>query len=465
MGRFLLTPYVIFSASFSLLCGFLRALPFSGGLPSPEALASAARGLTHDVGGSDSASYGIGDTLNAWLWQTGGASLLLRGQWFTVFLESTLITGLLLVLIGFLARFLGLRTRRILIAATVVLIFFTNLPSLATYLENRKKRLTSLSLLAPIDLVQAVQNLEPEKVFANDEARAALRLFASDKARQLAPTDPMLAQNPKAWRTALREKKWQLVLLTGPMTSYRPLLDHLVTSPDWHLAAISNQGFLFERGQGPSIPSSDPEEVLLADDRETALHLAQLASRLDAIHRLPEARAAMDRALALAPQDSNVQSHAASLSAAHKQWHQATTHATAALAAEPKAAQPRIVRALAELEAGEFQGARNDIKQVLRKNPDDPYSLFLLARICKAMNDTVTEADTLEHLIALTIRAGQPVVHYRIYLGQAYARLGRSEKALTAYQAVLEEGRLNPEQTIAIQEAIDVIKANGSSEK
>lgn len=465
MSRFSATLSVILIAVVSLLCGFLHALPLVGSLPSTAALASAARGLGAHSGVQVPLLTRWCDSFTAWLWQSGGASRLASGQWFSVFLAATAVVALILVSLWALTCFLCPRHRRTILLAATGLILLTGWSSIRSYLRDREFRITSLQLIAPVDLVTAAKKIEAQTLFANDEARAALYLFAPEKAHEVPVTDPKLVTNPQAWRQALRENKWESVLLTGSITRYRALLSHLLASPDWHLAQVTNQGFLFLRGPGNQPATPEIENISLASDEETALYLAQLASRLDAVHHLPAAKSAMERALALSPGNVDVRSHAATLAAAHKKWHEAAAHASAALEADPDAAQPRLVRTLAELETGELNEAYDDVSSVLQRNPDDPYSLFLLARISRARNDSVTEAETLEHLVDLTARLGQPVIHYQIYLAQAYAKLGRNKEALKTYHAVLDQGHLNPEQTIAIEDSITAIEAAAAAEK
>lgn len=465
MGRLSATFSVIFIAVVSLLCGFLYALPLVGNLPSTGALASAARGLEATDSVQVPLLTGWSDSVNGWFWQSGGAARLATGQWVSALISWTVVVALVLLGVWALIHFVRLRHGRLFLLAAAVLLLLAGTPFVLAFLRDREAQITSLQLIAPVDLMVAVQTLDSHAIFANDEARAALHLFAPEVARDSPLTDPKLVNNPQAWRQALRENKWEFVLLTGPNTGYRALLSHLLISPDWHIAQVSNQGYLFRRGPGTPPPTLELETISLPSEKETALYLAQLASRLDAVHRLPEAKAAMDRALLLSPENVDVQSHAATLAAGHKKWHEAVAHASVALENDPNAAQPRIVRALAELETGQLREARDDISLILQSNPNDPYSLFLLARISRAGNDYATEADTLEHLVNLTARAGQPVIHYQIYLAQAYAKLERNKEALKTYRAVLDQGHLNPEQTTAIEESIDAIEASDAAEK
>jgi len=201
------------------------------------------------------------------------------------------------------------------------------------------------------------------------------------------------------------------------------------------------------------------ESFKLSHDLETALYLAQIAERFDAVRRTTEARSCIERALQLAPRNASVLAYAATFAAAHKRWQDAISLSNKALAVEPDFAQAKIVQALALLEINEPGRAQHLIKQVLARNAKDLYTLFLYARISRALNDHAQEAATLEKIIQLSTAAGLPVINYQIYLGQAYARLGQAKPALKNYRAVLAGGQLNKEQAGEIQDAITTIEA------
>ena len=453
--------YTALSAVAAIICGFLYALPFLGGIPSQTAMVSAARGLAamRELTGYNPAS--LADSCNAWLWETGGASLLVWAQWLSAFLGRTLVIFVALVVLAAVLRlFCKPRARRLLFTTAVLLALAAGVPGAWTAWSKRADGLSNLKLIAPVELIEALGQLDPAELFATVNGQANLLLFAPSVAGGLAPDQAaVLSRNPQKWREVLRTKKWQAALLTGPLTEYRPLLDHLATSPDWHLGAINNQGYLFRRGSGPPVKLLDAGTFQLSTDDETAVYLAQIAERYDAVSRVTEARACMDRAEKLAPDNPGVLAYAATFAAAHRRWQDAITYSNKALALEPDFAQAKIVQALALIELNEPGQAQELVRQVLEQNPKDLYTLFLYARICKLLNDHSREAETLEKIIAINARAGLPVLHYRIYLGQAYARLGQAKAALENYRAVLAGGQLNPEQSQEIRDAIATIES------
>ncbi len=461
MGRSSLLRYAVLSAGVAIICGFLHALPLFAALPTAGTLFSAARGLASLDGLAGYQTASSLDWLNGWLWRMGGSSLLGWGQWLWGFLGWTVAAFLALAIVRMLAGFgRNPRRGRMLCILAAVLLLASGLPAAWQRVSGRGGNISNLNFVAPVELIAKTGQLAHGELFANASGQAHLLLFAPALAGATPPDQAaQLAGNPILWRERLRQEKWRAVLLTGPLTEFRPLLDHLITSPDWRIATITNQGYLFLRGSGPAALSLEIDSFKLADDGETALHLAQIAERYDAVRRTTDARSCIDRALQLAPRSASVLAYAATFAAAHKRWQDAISLSNKALAVEPDFAQAKIIQALALLEINETGRAQDLVAQVLARNPDDLSTLFLYARISRALNDYAQEAATLEKLITLSTAAGLPVINYQIYLGQAYARLGQAKPALKNYRAVLADGQLNKEQAAEIEEAIATIEA------
>lgn len=452
--------YVLLSALGSISFGILQAWPHGGGLPGQGAMFSAARGLAarENLPGYARATWS--DLANASLWQAGGPVLLAWGNTLAIFLGWMVAALLVLIAASVVAGFLrSSRARGLVIGGAVLALLATCVPPVRTFVAGPEK-LTDLRLLAPVELAEAVKALDKSEVFATASGEAFLLLLAPGAAGGVPPDQAArLVLNVPAWREALRASRWQAVLLTGPVQEYRPLLDHLIVAPDWHLAALTNQGFLFRRGPGRPAPSLDPETFRLSTDDETALYLAQIAERYEAVRRTAEARDSIERALELAPGNASVLAHAANFAASHGRWQDAVTLSKKALARQPHFSQAKIVQALALLEIGQPDQAQDLVEQVLARQPEDLYTLFLAARISKVRNDNAHEAEILERIIALCQRQGLPALNYQIYLGQAYARLGQAEDALKNYRAVLASGQLNAEQAAEIETAITTIES------
>jgi hypothetical protein len=450
----------MFGVAASVICGFLHSLPFFGSFPTAGSLAAAIRGLAslRKIEGFGNAS--MLDLVAARLWEAGGASLLATGQSLAVFAGWSLATFFSLAVVYAIVRLLDDRgSRAILFGSAIILVLATCVPALWMSWRNRGEKASDVRLLLPLELADQIRATAREKVFANPTALGHLLLLLANGKGGVSPGDSArLTENPSQWREAFRRQRWAAVVLSGPIGEYRPLLDHLLVSPDWHLASVTNHGFLFRYGPGLP-PRSLEENFHFESDRETALYLAQIAGYYEAIRRTGDARACLERALSLAPENTSVLSHAANFAVAQRRWQDALAHSRKALEKNPNLGHAKLVQALALFETGETEQAEKLIAEVLLESPNDSYTLFLSARIRRTLNDYSGEAASLEKLVANAQKAGVSPVDYQIYLAQAYAKQGLAEPALRSYRAALESDQLGPRQKDDIREAIDSLES------
>jgi tetratricopeptide (TPR) repeat protein len=451
--------YAILAVTASALCGLLHSLPLLAP-PTQASLAAAIRGIAslQKLDGYGTAS--LTDLVAGRLWRLGGASLLATGQWLAVFAGWTVAALAAFAVVYGIVRLLNdPRVREILFGSTVILLLATCVPPLLETIARRGGRVSDLRLLVPKELADQVRALDQAKAFANPSALAHLLLVAPSSAGSVSMADAVrLSTNPSQWREGFRRAKWNAVLLSGTLGEYRPLLDHLMGSPDWHLASVTNHGFLFLHGSGLPARSLDGT-FRCATDLETAVYLAQISTYYDAVRRTSDARACIERALELAPNSVTVLSHAATFAAAHKRWQDTIGYSRRALAVDHGLAHAKLVQALALLETGEADKAQELVDEVLLQSPDDSYTLFLSARIRRALNDPVREAESLEKLVAIGEKTGISTANYRIYLGQAYARQSLAEPALQNYRAALNSGQLDARQAEDVRDAIKSIES------
>lgn len=460
MSRNPIGKFALFALLGSVACGFLHALPRLGALPGSNDLLSAARGLASSENIPGFLSATLDDRIAGWLWRTGGPGLLGAGLWFDSLLRWTLLPLFVLIGVRWIARSFP-RARAPVFGLAIAGLLATCIPPVLRALNERESHAATLRLIAPVELADAVKDLKKEELFANATAWPHLLLLAPQFAGAVSPEDAArLSRKPAAWRDALRTNRWNTVLLTGPTPEYLPLLAHLLESPDWRLAMVTNAGFLFRRGEGPAAPPVDVAEFQLSSPEETAVYLSQIAEYYEAIRRTADARACLDRALELAPDNVTVLSRAASHAASRKRWRDAIALSDRALARHPGFLHAKIVKALALAETGEPGRARELLDRVLAQTPDDIYTLFLHARVSRDQNDYAREAEALEKIIALSKRLRQPAVHYHIYLAQAYARQGRASEAIANYQAALDSKLLTGREAKEVLESLENIKAN-----
>lgn len=458
--------YALLSGLIALGLGLVHALPKAGAPVSLNALHAAARGIAAQQNLSGFGPSFWVDGAAARLWRTGGGPALAWGEFAAAFFWWTLAAAVILIVISVGLRWISQpRTRGAIYTAIVLLLAFSAIFSAWRELTRRANAVPEIKLITAVELADAVKGQPPGALFVNPSTLTPLLLFSPASAGGTSPQQAAaLALNPPAWRKALRGAGWQAVALSGPIGEFRPLLEHLLLSPDWRLALVTNHGYLFLRESGTPAAPLNPALFQLGNDRETAIYLAQIAERYDAIRQPAAALNCMNRALELAPRDTSVLSHAATFAAGRKRWQDALSYSGRALTEDPDNAHAKLVRALAFLETGEAQKAQNLADEVLAEAPNDLYTLFLYARICRTLHDYAQEASTLERLTALSEKSGLSTVNYRIFLGQAYARQGLPEPALKNYRLVLASGVLNSEQAQEIRDAISAIEENAPKE-
>jgi tetratricopeptide (TPR) repeat protein len=406
------------------------------------------------------------DGVAARVWRAGGPTALAWGEALFVLIWWTVVGFGVLLGVWLAARWIArVRVRWLVCGLAAVGVVGSGVPDTWRWIQRKNASVSDIRLLVASELADAAKSLPRGALFANPTALSQLVLFAPEGGGGVSPqAAAALSLNPSAWRKTLRKAGWTAVALSGPIGEFRPLLEYLLHAPDWRLSLVTNQGYFFVREPGAPVPSLDLKTFHLRNDRETAIYLAQIAERYEAIGRPGDGLAALNRALELAPDDPTVLSHAATFAAGRKRWQDAIAYSGRALTADPGSNHARLVRALAFLESGDAGGAQTLCEQVLSEAPNDLYTLFLYARICRELHDATLEAVTLEKVIALSQAAGLETLHYRIYLGQAYARLGQPEPALKNYRMVLESGGLSPDQAGEIRDAISAIEQNAPKE-
>jgi tetratricopeptide (TPR) repeat protein len=442
------------------ILGIVQSAPMIGATAQVGVWASAVRGtaaLMHRAG------YGattLADYLAAFFWKIGAAQGLAIWQSLLVFLLAAFFSLCTLALVGWVAGFFP-RWRQHLLSVVGVLLLLWSGYSAWTGFSHRPALTAALVLSQPVELAADISTQKAGTVFASPTAVSYLLLTNPSATGDLTPEDAAtLARKPRQWREALRTAPWHAVLLAGPISEYHGLLDHLLISPDWRLAKISNLGFLFLREEGSPVASLDPTTVKIGSPRDNALYLAQIAEMYEAVRRTAEARSLSKIAIDAAPNDVEVLSHTAALEANRGKWYDAIAYCDRALKIEPSSTYLLLLKASCLLEINQADKADRIARQVLDRAPNDLYTLFLYARISRAVHDATSESETLEKLIKLTPPDVIPVNYY-VFLGQAYAKLGQPELAIGAYRKALTRPDMGPQLGAEIRNQIQNIEQKG----
>lgn len=438
------------------LCALARISPAIFSIVPLDTAASAARGMAA-ARGIPGVDVSLLDRAAGFLWERGGASWLWAANWIVGWAGWTILLSLLCLAALAVRHWAGSRSLR---AGALALMVLTLLATAGSGVHHTmrlsEERVSKNSgLTYPLALMEAARK-HGRPAFANPAARTGQLLWAPETVDAGSPQP--LALDPGKWRQAARERQWQVVILAGPSPEYQPLLDHLMASPDWRLDHVDNQGFLFVKGQRADVQAPVPEDIHEPSKTEQAVHLAQLAERFDSLRWNAASRSFLAKAFEIAPQHPDVLSHAAAIAARNKRWRDALKYSELVLESRPANVHARLVRILALDETGRGAEALDALDALRASLPEDSYILFLHARLCRKANDYARETDSLQQLVRLAELRGESSIDYRIYLGQSLAKQGFARQALEQFQAVLDSGRLNAEQTRMIRETMEAIQ-------
>jgi tetratricopeptide (TPR) repeat protein len=431
------------------LGGFGMALGKFGATPTAGDLVAVARELGGRPGG------GIVDKLWAMLWNAGGERGLSWGSWGLSFV----LWSAVFVLVGWgcagMAGRLSVRLRGPIVGGVLSMCVVVVGTSVFFAIRDWQKARLPMRLTVPSELFLRLP--DDGTIFANRAAIFWAPLFAPGRVDDFIAMEGLA--DPEEWRTAAREAGVGAAVFAGAVSTYRPILEHLMASRDWRLADISNAGFVMLRDGSPNIIGPDVRRWNLGGDTETALYLAQISDKLSAINRLSDARAALDRARNLARDQPEVQLAVARFAMRFEKWGDVRDAARAARRHGAPIAVGGILEAKAEIEIGDLTAARDLLEGIIRVEPSNTQALLMLASVCKAQRDFISEAAVMESLVREARGQGMPEAGYLAYLGQAYAQAGRAVKAAESYRQALASGGLNPEQTQVVKESLAIIES------
>ena len=322
-------------------------------------------------------------------------------------------------------------------------------------------------LQAPRELADAAAQSGAKNIFTNPRARGLLGERAGHLALAPAtPQDAAAALAPKSWRRLDREKRFDAVLLAGPVVEFQPLLTHLVDSPDFRLVRVDNWGALFVRGEPAPYHAPDPGGVPRDFSRasERGGYLARTALMLQAAGQDAAARAYAASALEAAPKEAIVHVGAAALALTRKDYPQAIAESQRALELDSHdlGALEITARTLAAAGAPDQAWAvANELKS--RADPGDMNVLFLHAQLANAAHAYGAEQDSLERLVKLAEAQGLPTVDYRVYLGQCYAHQGLARPALEQLELAAKTPDLTPKQRADLGTAITTVRGRAGA--
>jgi hypothetical protein len=392
-------------------------------------------------------------------------------QWWPV-LTNALFVGAVLAFASVLAWWLRRRGERsfsrwLPLGVAVAFVLLTIFLFASNRIGSRGPTLTAELSLIPW-LLQAENTAQSLAAEAGQPAiwrsPAAVRWLGVLENGETTPVALPGAGNPSAWRRLDRESPFGAVLMAGSLAEYRPLLDHLLESPDWQLRDVTPWTMVWGRVGLDGSPLErnwtrpDAAELLrlFPHPEDRAYYLARMGEQMAALQDFGTARRFFRESLALEPRRPDARTMSASFLASRGQWPEAVAEAEAVLQEHPGYAPAYQVLVQAELGAQRPSRAWDAARRLRALQPQDPYSLFLHARAANAVGAAWDEADSLQRLIRISRRLGLPTAPYQLYLGQALSRQGLLEQAAAAWQAALGSGELTTEQEAQVREFLQL---------
>ena len=269
-------------------------------------------------------------------------------------------------------------------------------------------------------------------------------------------------QNPKLFRQIDRRYRFDVLLLTGDPSQYRPLLDHLIETKDWTLRYVDHTSLIFERGGGKAWALADFQTVRArfanAPARERATVLAQTASKLLAAGQADSGKHLLDEAAQLNSRQPEVANGLAIYHFGRAEWREAFAQVERALAIDGDFLPAMATKTQLLYASKHFNEAYDLSRKIIAKLPGDPGVLFYHAKIAHEAHAYRAEIEVLEKLIASAEAESRAVGGYQIYLGQAYASAGDARHAVDSFMLALNDPDLPDDQRAFARENIARIK-------
>ncbi|MEO8205652.1 MAG: hypothetical protein ABI615_05685 [Chthoniobacterales bacterium] len=316
-------------------------------------------------------------------------------------------------------------------------------------------------LVAPLDLLDFATKQKADTLYFNPYVRRYVRpLHSQWLSRESEISWKEAAENPSVWRKLDRIHRFNLVLLSGPTAEFKPLLDHLLTSPDWQLIYFDNGGFAFARQTQKK--ELRPVSKDISDKFEgagnKAVALAQTAMQCAVMQDYETATTLLRDAEKIDKNCPDVFATQSLINLERKNWSAAIHHADEALALNPTLLSALQIKAQALLKNKDIEQAYLTSLEIRDLYPDDFYSLLLHAQIANTAHAYQDETRTLGQILKIAEKNRFPTGVYRVFLGQSYARQGLGKEAIDQFQAALNDPAFSSEQKTQINESLKTVR-------
>ena len=325
--------------------------------------------------------------------------------------------------------------------------------------------------------VLALEALQAKNLYFNGAARPWLLKQRPDLLTEADHSDSSertrsFAQavlNSKLFRQLDRRyEHFDALLLTGDPSQYQPLLDHLLNTKDWTLRYVDSTSLVFRRNAGKkwSLPDLDPVRARFAGAPagERAIFLAQTGAKLVAVREMEAAKILLDEALRLDDRLPDAWAGLAAYHTAKGDWREALTEVNRALSLDGEFLPALSTKTLLLYGSKQYSAAYELSSRLASRFPDDPNILFYHAKIAHEAHAYKAEIPVLLKLIELAEAGDRPLSGYRIYLGQAYAKVGDAGRAIDQFMLALDDPDLTDEERSLVMDNIVRIKKKAAAQ-
>ena len=281
-----------------------------------------------------------------------------------------------------------------------------------------------------------------------------------DEKSELSRAFVQAVENPKLFRQLDRKHRFDTLLLVGDPSQYRPLMEHLLEAKDWTLTYLDHTSLIYKRDGARTWQPADLEALAatFSGKRDRAAFFAQAAVRLLAIRRGADAKACLDKALALDDGLPEVWNGIAIFKMNRGEWTPALTNVDRALKLDADFLPALATKTQVLFSTKKFSAAYDLSRRLIEAHPNDPGLLFYHAKICHEAHAFTDEIRTMRRLVDLAEKAGWPSSGYRLYLAQAYAKDGQARPAIEEFNRILADADISKEQRSFAEDTLAQIK-------
>jgi tetratricopeptide (TPR) repeat protein len=231
----------------------------------------------------------------------------------------------------------------------------------------------------------------------------------------------------------------------------------LAANESGSVSVASGQSAVAQRGKAPTLrtvvrprdavqwalyypPVFDPQAADVAADASPSRALVRRASQLLAVGSMADARADIDGALRLNPDDCDALALRSTIAVAQDRKGDARADATRAVAACPSSATARIALSYAQQAEFDLEGARKSLEEAVRAEPGNALAWARLAELNSSFGDIDAAVKAAERSVAIAPDLSRP----QTVLGFVRLMQVRTGEARRAFEQAIALDQADP---------------------